>query len=168
MKTREGDRSQRIGREDELKPSVLDRLIVGESRRARPVLDTVKENVRRDLENLLNTRPRCESWPPELDAQLKSSLLNYGLPDLNEANLALPKNRGRLAKLIEQVIEYFEPRLKVERIDVSRDKSLERALSFKIIATLKVFPVTERISFNSTIDPGSANFEIDNFEVERP
>ena len=74
---------------------MLDRLIDHEPevRRESPrsrnqVLRELKQSVRRDLENLLNTRVRCVPLPPELK-ELKQSLVNYGIPDLTGASLGI-------------------------------------------------------------------------------
>ena len=63
-----------------LVPSLLDRLIEPSSGRERSagaggdthMLRDSKQSVRRDLENLLNTRWRCKVWPPDL-AELEVS-----------------------------------------------------------------------------------------------
>ena len=75
---------------------MLDRLLDHEPdvRREAPrsrnqVLRELKQSVRRDLENLLNTRVRCIPLPPELK-ELKQSLVNYGIPDLTGASLGDP------------------------------------------------------------------------------
>src|SRR5262245_7495839 len=90
-------------------PSVLDRLIDQEPdvRREAPrgrnqVLRDLKQSVRRDLENLLNTRVRCVPTPPELN-HLKRSLVNYGLPDLTGSSPAAPKDREEFRRTIEAV-----------------------------------------------------------------
>ena len=91
-------------REDQLLvPSVLDRLLDDhpEQRQELPkarhqVLRELKQSVRRDLENLLNTRWRCVSWPPNLD-ELELSLVNYGIPDFTGVNMGSPAERDRFA-----------------------------------------------------------------------
>ena len=76
----------KIEADQPLVPSVLDRLIDDEPTATREppksrgqVLRDLKQSVRRDLENLLNTRQRCKSWPENL-SELEVSLVNYGFP----------------------------------------------------------------------------------------
>ena len=76
-----------------LLPSVLDRLIDDDpqvrheaQRNRNQLLRDLKLAVRRDLENLLNTRVCCATWPREL-TELQQSLVNYGIPDLSGASL---------------------------------------------------------------------------------
>src|SRR6056297_895978 len=70
-----------------IRESLLDRLLDDEPDRQQDdprteeqVLRAIQRAVRRDVEDLLNTRYRCEEWPPQHD-RLSDSLINYGLPD---------------------------------------------------------------------------------------
>src|SRR5690554_7351843 len=47
---------------------------------------SIKESIRRDLENLFNTR-YCRISPPRESTHLQSSVLNFGLPDLSAINM---------------------------------------------------------------------------------
>jgi hypothetical protein len=76
-----------------LKTSVLDRLLDENPGVATdpPALESkshreLRRSVRRDLENLLNTRQRALSWPKNLQ-ELDCSLLSYGIPDFAAINL---------------------------------------------------------------------------------
>src|SRR5438128_90521 len=90
--------------------SVLDRLTAGTSPVRGQSLKELKLCVRRDLENLLNTRWRCKSWPPDLDEELEMSLVSYGIPDFSGANLSDPRDREDFRRILERVIRNFEPR----------------------------------------------------------
>ena len=105
-----------------LQPSVLDRLMQTES----PFSSTssellgmdlaeIRECVRRDLQDLLNTRWRSTPLPRGQD-ELAVSLVNYGLPDFSGADLASPKNRRDFCRVVQRVIESFEPRLRNVRV----------------------------------------------------
>src|SRR5687768_18290102 len=114
----------RVPHDHPLTPSVLDRLIDPDPTAARDapkgqaqVLREMKQSLRRDLENLLNTRWRCLSWPPNMD-ELELSLVNYGLPDFSGANLGIAENREQFRRVIERVIARFEPRLKNVKVQV--------------------------------------------------
>ena len=94
----------RAGNDTRVIPSVLDRLISNagnENAGYHQVLRDLKQSVRRDLENLLNTRWRCKSFPPDFD-ELEVSLMNYGIPDLTNANLGVAQNREEFRRIIER------------------------------------------------------------------
>ena len=59
------------------------------------IVREVTQAVRRDLENLLNTRRRCGLIPAGLE-ELDVSLVTYGLPDFSQFNLQQPEERDRL------------------------------------------------------------------------
>src|SRR5437773_228098 len=93
-----------------LVPSVLDRLLDDEPETKRDpprgrhqVLRELKVSVRRDLEDLLNTRRRCGSWPADL-AELERSLVNYGVPDFAGANMGSAERREEFCGLLENVL----------------------------------------------------------------
>jgi type VI secretion system protein ImpF len=151
--------SQRLSRDQRLKPSVLDRLIVREESSG-PTLRDIKEWLRRDLEDLLNTRPRCRSWSPGL-TELEDSLVNYGPPDFTGLHLGGPANQESFRQSVQDVIERFEPRLQNVRVHrKTKANSLDRVLSFRIEATLCVNPIEEPIIFESTLKPLSAGFAV--------
>src|SRR5688500_12858847 len=149
-----------------LMPSVLDRLIdldPGSTREAHKgqtqVLRELKQALRRDLENLLNTRWRCMSWPPDME-ELDFSLVNYGLPDFTGANMAISANREEFRRIIEKVIAKFEPRLRNVRVVLMDNDSVDRVLRLRIEATLQADPVPEPVQFESSIEPASGAFEV--------
>src|SRR5262245_30104663 len=92
----------RVRAEQPLIPSILDRLIDLDptvSREPSPsrhqVLRELKLSVRRDLENLLNSRQRCVS-PPDHMKELEKSLVNYGIPDLTASSMGSLQEREKL------------------------------------------------------------------------
>ena len=157
----------RVRANQPLVPSLLDRLLSDEpdvkrelSKPRHQVLRELKESVRRDLENLLNTRWRCVSWPPDLD-QLEQSLVNYGIPDFTGANLGASGNREEFRRIIEKVIRTYEPRFKTVRVHLlDNAEPLDRTLRFRIEALLHVEPAPEPVTFDSTLEPATANFKV--------
>jgi type VI secretion system protein ImpF len=147
--------------------SVLDRLIDNEPdvRREAPrsrnqVLRDLKQSVRRDLENLLNTRIRCVPWSPAMKF-LKKSLVNYGLPDLTGSSPVSPKEREEFRRTIESVIKQYETRLR--RLSVRLTDSpnaIDRTIRFHIDAVLQAEPAPEPISFDSTLRLADGSFEV--------
>jgi type VI secretion system protein ImpF len=141
-----------------LLPSVLDRLIDHDPqvsheapRNRNQLLRDLKQAVRRDLENLLNTRIRCVPYRPELK-ELKQSLVNYGIPDLTGLSLGGPKEREEFRRTIQSVIRQFEPRLKkLEVRTIDQADSVERTIRLHIEAVLQAEPAPEPIAFDSTV-----------------
>ena len=148
-------------------PSVLDRLIDHEPdvRREAPrsrnqLLRDLKQSVRRDLENLLNTRVRCVPWAPEMN-HLKKSLVNYGLPDLTGSSPVSPKDREEFRKTIEAVVKLYETRLKKLRVKlIDSPQTIDRTIRFHIDAVLLAEPAPEPISFDSTLRLADGSFEV--------
>ena len=96
----------KIQRDQPLVPSVLDRLLDDQPDVSRePVkprhqmLRELQEAVRRDLENLLNTRARVGNLPSDL-LELQKSVVHYGLPDFRSINIAIESGRDQLRALI--------------------------------------------------------------------
>jgi type VI secretion system protein ImpF len=141
----------------ELRFSVLDRLIQPERRGAAGrrglSITELKERVRRDVEDLLNTRWRCTSWPERLE-ELEVSLVNYGLPDFTGANLNTPENRQEFRNILERAIEDYEPRLTRVKVELTENvEPLDRTLRFRIDAVLDARPDPVPIVFDSAFQP---------------
>ena len=157
----------KVHKDQSLLPSVLDRLLDDEpgNQRETPktrnqVLRELKNSVRRDLEQLLNTRWRCTAWPPELD-QLDVSLVNYGIPDFTGSNMSQAAEREQLRSTMEQIIRKFEPRFKSVRIKMLENTdAFDRTLRFRIDAMLHAEPAPEPVVFDSQLEPSSATFEV--------
>jgi type VI secretion system protein ImpF len=141
-----------------LLPSVLDRLIDHDPQQSHEVprsrnqlLRDLKQAVRRDLENLLNTRIRCIPFRSEL-SELKQSLVNYGIPDLTGLSLGGPKEREDFRRAVLSTIRQFEPRLKnLEVRIIDQADTIERTIRFHIEAVLLAEPAPEPIAFESTV-----------------
>jgi type VI secretion system protein ImpF len=157
----------RIREDQSLTSSLLDRLMDDEpnltvepAKSRSQVLRELKRSVCRDLENLLNTRWRCVSWPEDLP-QLEVSLVNYGLPDFTGANMSQPSERAQLRRTIEQVIRRFEPRFKTVKVTMLENKDdLARTLRFKIEALIHAEPAPEPVVFDSQLEPSTSTFEV--------
>ncbi|MEZ5978990.1 MAG: type VI secretion system baseplate subunit TssE [Planctomycetota bacterium] len=140
-------------------PSVLDRLIDDDpqSQGERPL--TVKEMaaelrraVRRDLEELLNTRLRPRTVAPELEVVAASSY-EYGVPDVSAANLSTKASRKKYLKALEEIIRRHEPRVSsVKVVPVEDGRVADRALRFRIDAVLRTEPLPESVLYDSDVD----------------
>lgn len=148
--------------------SVLDRLIDDQpnlnrepEKNSHQVLADLRKSVRRDLENLLNTRWRATSWPAEL-TELDRSLASYGIPDISGEDLGSPTRRKKFLRQVEQIIRTFEPRFqKIKVLEVENADSLDRTLRFRIDAVLYALPSPEPIVFDSAVDPSSKTFRVE-------
>jgi type VI secretion system protein ImpF len=144
-------------------PSVLDRLISNtgsETAGYHQVLRELKQSVRRDLENLLNTRWRCKSFPPDYE-ELEVSLMNYGIPDLTNANLGVAQNREEFRRIIEKAIRKFEPRFKSVSVHlVPSPDRFDRTMRFRIDAMLHAEPDPEPVTFDSAVEPSTFSFKV--------
>ena len=96
-------------------PTILDRLIAPESAGGGPSLGfrlpQIVESVRRDLEDLLNTRHSHQGLPAEF-VQVHDSIVAYGLPDFSTVDSNKEKARGQVSELVEAIVHRFEPRLR--------------------------------------------------------
>ncbi|HQQ77186.1 MAG TPA: type VI secretion system baseplate subunit TssE [Thermoanaerobaculia bacterium] len=155
----------RIVDEIRINLSVLDRLVDFEPEvKAEPptsrskAIRQVKQALKRDLEWLLNTR-RAFEVPTELPL-LSDSLLAYGLPDFSNVSVKNSGDQHNLTLAVEAALRRFEPRLEDVVVSVASASVLERAFRFRIEARLRVDPVPEPISFDTTLQIGSGNFAV--------
>jgi type VI secretion system protein ImpF len=155
----------RIDDEIQINLSVLDRLVDFEPEaKAEPpasrskALRQVKQALKRDLEWLFNTRRVLEV--PDGLPLLANSLLAYGLPDFSNSTVKSPEDQHDLTLALEATLKRFEPRLEDIVVSVANASVLERAFRFKIEARLRIDPVPEPISFDTTLQIGSGNFAV--------
>jgi type VI secretion system protein ImpF len=135
-----------------LTPSLLDRLIDQETERGsargydhRQMIDVV----RRDLEDLLNTR-RTNDVPPAF-VEVNQSVVAYGLPDLSAVSADTSEQRTDIGKLIERIIERFEPRLRNVRARLVEGFGGSQTVRFQIHAELNVDPAPE-VGFETVLE----------------
>ena len=163
--------SKPIPSESQLLPSLLDRLLDDHPEESREpawrdvqVVRVLKASLCRDLQNLLNAH-RLLATIPEAYAELKTSLLNYGLPDLQSMEVREDHDLGLLCRLIEESIQVFEPRLQGVRvrpvIDAEGRKQIDRRVRFEIEAVLVVEPLREPVLFSSLLDVSSGEFAVE-------
>jgi type VI secretion system protein ImpF len=155
----------RIDEEIRIDLSVLDRLVDFEPQvpseppaSRSKALRQVKQALKRDLEWLLNTR-RVFEVPAEL-ALLSESMLAYGLPDFTNLSVKSSGDQNDLTRALELTLKRFEPRLEDVVVSVANASVLERAFRFRIEARLRIDPVPEPISFDTTLQLGSGNFAV--------
>ena len=150
----------RVDKKKKLRPSILDRLFDNDPGNQVEIdtdqhqrLKELRSSVRRDLENLLNTRFKMIE-PDDEYTELQKSLLNYGLPDLATVNIADKTKRKEFVEHLETILIEFEPRFKTVKVNyMENSDSLDRTLRFRIDATLYADPSPEVVVFDSILEP---------------
>jgi len=158
----------RVDKKKELRPSILDRLLDDEphiqieaDKNRHQQLRALRASVKRDLENLLNTRYRVVE-PPEEYTQLELSLLNYGLPDLATVNIADTEKKRNFTRHLETILRNYEPRFKTVNVNhIDNKDNTDRTLRFRIDATLYADPAPEIVIFDSVLDPVSRTVNVE-------
>jgi type VI secretion system protein ImpF len=158
-----------VGSSDQgsIRLSLLDRLIDHDPTNSQEVPPTnaerlriVRQSLKRDLEDLLNTRFRCVSWPPELN-QLDDSLINYGIPDFTAASLSAADDSDILVTALRRAIELFEPRLTDVRVKpTSSGEDYDRMFRFRIEGFLTIEDGDHRVKFDSSMESTTGQFDI--------
>jgi type VI secretion system protein ImpF len=115
--------------------------------------------VRRDLEDLLNTRPIID--PSRLDGVLGESLLAYGVPDLTGYDLHSREQATNWLDNVRHAIERFEPRLRHPKLSLTNSPDqLDPTLRFRITATLVVHPLEQSVQFDSIVERSTGNINV--------
>jgi type VI secretion system protein ImpF len=144
--------------------SILDRLIDNDPGVSRePVQNRLADfrqlmaSVRRELENLLNTKNFVSQLASNYQ-ELQRSLYVYGLPDFTSHSPGSQAMRGKLLQAVETTIALFEPR--ITNVRVSAEEGEHRSLGFKISGLLMVDPAPEPVSFDTRFDISRSEYKI--------
>jgi len=117
------------------------------------LIHQLKESVRRDLEDLFNTRQCCIAPPAELHC-IQDALHNYGLPDAATLNLSSQKARNEFCRTVEQTILRYEPRIRSAKVQTQSGFDPEDPnIRFRVEATLHALSAEEVIVFDSALNP---------------
>lgn len=144
--------------------SVLDRLLDdADAPHANAMrIGEVRASIRRDLERLLNTRQRCQSWSEDLD-ELDSSVFGYGLPDLLAMDMAAEDDRIAFMKTVEGIIRKHDRRFREVYTHLLKNSDeTDNTLRFRIEAVVQLSAASEQIVFDSVVDPACKNIAIRN------
>ncbi len=149
--------------EDSLMPSVLDRLIdadsAGTSWRRGYGVSQIVDAVRRDLEDLLNTR-QSHTGLPEHFTEVGHSIIAYGLPDLTSLNAITPQQRAEVGRSIELAVAQFEPRLQdIRAILEDSGNEKDRAIRFRIEARLSAEPAPD-VAFETILELTTGRYSV--------
>ena len=153
-----------------LQQSLLERLIddnPGQPDRNKRGFDlkALRQSVRRDLENLLNSRVQWHLWPQSY-TELSLSLLNYGLPDFSVMVVDSAEGRQTLCRAVEEAIRRFEPRFVDVEVSVpEQEHGMERVLRLRIQALLYADPEPLHIMFDSDVEPVHLGLTIRDYQA---
>lgn len=152
-------------RKPEVRTPLFDRLVdedpsVGREVRPRRTLDRrgLIESVRRELEQVFNTR--CPVPAHQLGRR-RRSVIDYGIPDFSHLSARNHDDRERLAGLLRDAIEAFEPRLAAVNVVIEPVAGDDLALSGRIEAALIVDEVAEPVSFATLLQLGEGRVDVD-------
>lgn len=152
-----------------LMPSVLDRIIdpgsLGTRENPGFSLPGLVSSVRRDVEELLNTRQNPDK---EIDKfpLLSESVYRFGLPEVVSLKATSQEDRQKIARIIERTITLHEPRLSnVRAILVAKEKSTNHnTLNYRVEARLRIDPAPE-IVFETLLEFATGQSRIEEASI---
>jgi type VI secretion system lysozyme-like protein len=130
-------------------------------------LNRITDCVKRDLTWLFNAQNMCmDEELEESYANVASSVLNYGMPDLT-GRTASSINIYQLEKALKQTIVRFEPRIipSTLKVKLHEDKSMmdHNALVFEIDGNIWSDPVPIHLHLLTQMDLENGNIEVTDF-----
>jgi len=138
--------------------SVLDRLLDDDpdiqeepSPSYSEALNLIIQGVRRDLQFLLNARLLEEKSKLDPFPLTKTSVYNFGLPDITSLRLRAGRDRQELKSAIQEAIQRFEPRLKSIQVTIHEEDPDEYLASYQVEAQLMIEPEPEKLTFDTGI-----------------
>ena len=154
-----------------LLPCLLDRLSDDQPEAAKESADRrtismglYRQGVRRDLENLLNAS--CRPVGDEFDQyeNVRTSVLNFGVPDLSGQMLS-GLGLGDLERRIRQAMIRYEPRiiartLKVHVASSTTPNGGRHSLTMEITGELWASPMPDPLYYRTEVDLESGQFQI--------
>jgi type VI secretion system protein ImpF len=120
----------------------------------------LKESIRRDLENLLNTR-RAPARELEGFDLARSSVINYGLEDLSSFYPSSGSSAQDIQQAVRRCIAEYEPRLAGVTVVVENSDPDRHEIRLHIEATLPIEPSVEAVSFDTMLDVSNGIYSVD-------
>lgn len=129
--------------------------------------DDIIQNIRRDLQALLNTRKAPATVMMEDMPALKESLLNYGVQDFATFNPTSDIDRKKLKFTLENLINTYEPRLKEVEVKLLKNTDeLDFRIRFHIDAILCIESIEVPVQFDSVMEASPLHFDIKDAHYE--
>jgi type VI secretion system lysozyme-like protein len=129
-------------------------------------LNDIRECVKRDLDGLLNARNYIPQEELDEYPEIKTSVLNYGLPDFTGKTLS-GTNVQALEKRLKQSILNFEPRIirKTLRVRLLANELMSdhNALNFEIEGELYAEPVPIHLHLRTQLELESGDMLVQEF-----
>ncbi|MCE9535052.1 MAG: type VI secretion system baseplate subunit TssE, partial [Nitrospirae bacterium] len=146
--------------------SVFDRLIeIKPNEEATPQnpqslsLSELQANVFRDLQSLLNSR-QALTEPLEEGAELRQSVIAFGLPDICNVNPDNLDQQASIRAAVEEAIRLFEPRLSNIVVTTAGASQSDRSLRMTVKANLKIEPNPVPVQFDTIIESGTGEWKV--------
>jgi type VI secretion system protein ImpF len=154
--------------EQSLYRSLLDRLIDRDPdlpedppRTAGAQVEEIRENLRRDLETLLNTR-RPPDTAPQGMPELADALVSYGVDGFFNTALVTSQQRDEFARRLQTRIRLFEPRFESVAVAVlPPQNAAQRSLRLRIEARYVAQAGFPAVSFETAVDPSTQRIAVD-------
>lgn len=148
----------------DLRDDAGERVIAARRSRARGAIGelTLRREVARDLESLLNTVSLASSLDLSDAPEVARSILNFGLPDLVHLSIDDQRVDG-IGKDLAEALRTFEPRLAPDSVSVTRDSSASvagLALRFMVRADLVSDPVNVPLEFVADVELDSGKIRV--------
>ncbi|HNN90941.1 MAG TPA: type VI secretion system baseplate subunit TssE [Pseudomonadota bacterium] len=112
-----------------------------------------------DLTHLLRTTRRSTRGWSERYPELRKSIFNFGLPDLNTFGFS-GVDRDRLADEIGLAVRTFEPRMLRARVEATEVSAEDSAAIFRIAAQLRIPPRIEQVSLAAMLPVHNKVFQV--------
>jgi len=117
----------------------------------------LRESVRRELEQLLNTR--CP-FPAHRLPTSERTVIDYGLPDFSTFSARSFDDRQRLAQVLASTIAVFEPRLIDVRVELEQVPGDDLSLRGIIEARMLTDHLPEPVSFETSLELKEGKVEV--------
>lgn len=141
--------------------SLLGRLVDGEDTPAQAGdgLAALREDIRRDMEALLNTRRPHLSWPATM-TELDGSILAYGIGDVAGRHFESTMEREAFCAEVALSIRRFDPRLRSVSVKLS-EEARGRGVGLRIEAVVDADPVPLSLTFATQLDPALRRLSVE-------
>ncbi len=115
-------------------------------------IEGLQNDIRNNLENVLNARTTSVQWPAHLK-HIEQSILGYGMKDFSHRHFGNKQRQKQLCQEIKLLINRYEPRLKNIHVNaLDNDIEVERVLNLRIEAMIDLTPTPVPAVFESCLD----------------
>lgn len=123
-------------------------------------VNDLRASIRRDLDSLLNTIAFDATTSLEPYPDVRTSVLNYGLPDIAGQTYSR-RSAFQRERDIEAVIEAFEPRLKDVKVTCELHSDNPEELSYVIKGSIADAAEEMPVNYKTKLNVGLAKFKVE-------